>query len=76
MKVFAWIAGISVAILALMMVVGSNMSPEESARRDRAAAADSECDKMMSDAALGAERRMTREICDRLKASIEAERKH
>ena len=54
-----------------MLIIGANVSPEKSrayAARDNAEAM---CDKMMSDAALGTERRMTREMCDKLKAEMD-----
>jgi len=55
------------------MILGSNMSPELSAAYDKKARVEAACDQMMSDAALGAERRATRQVCDETKARIQRE---
>ena len=71
MKIIAWIVGILISLFVIMLIIGANVSPEKSkayAARDNAEAM---CDKMMSDAALGTERRMTRDICDKLKAEMD-----
>lgn len=68
MKIALYIVAGAVGLFVLLGVIGMNMDPATSARYDRQAAVDEACEKMMSDAALGNERRMTRQMCDELKA--------
>jgi len=67
MKVLGWIVGIVVGLFVLMLVIGANTSPEKARAYGAQKNVDDVCDKMMSDAALGAERRMTRQMCDKMK---------
>ena len=67
MKIVGWILGVGAGLFVLMLIIGANVSPEKARAYAAQDQADTMCDKMMSDAALGAERRMTREMCDRLK---------
>lgn len=75
MKILGFIVGGIAVLFVLMLIIGSNVSPEKAAQYDKEARADAMCDQMMSDSALGNERRMTREMCNQLKAKIKAERK-
>lgn len=68
MKALYWIVGIVAGGLALILVIGAMLStPESRARRERLEQIDAFCGKAMSDAALGSERRYTREMCDQLR---------
>jgi len=68
-KVLYWILGVVVGGFAFIMIVGTMLrTPESDARRDRQEEINALCDRAMSDAALGQERRNTRAICDDLKA--------
>lgn len=63
------IAGV-IGLFVIMLIIGA-MTPEEKRRQyEHEATVERECDKMMADSALGSERRMTREICDRMKADL------
>ena len=68
MKIALWIVAGAIGLFVLLGVIGMRSDPAGQARHDRQAAVDEACDKMMSDAALGNERRMTRQMCDELKA--------
>jgi hypothetical protein len=69
------IIGCIAAVVILMLFIRSgNMSPEESARYANKQAVDAACDQMMSDSALGNERRMTRSVCDSMKATAAQQR--
>ena len=70
LKIFGYaIAGV-IGIFVVMLIIGA-LVPEEKARQyGHEAAVEKECDRMMSDSAFGNERRMTREICDRMKADL------
>ena len=70
MKIVVWIVGIIAGLFVLMLVIGANLSPENARAYAAQNEADTMCEKMMSDAALGAERRMTREMCDKLKEEM------
>jgi len=73
MKVLLWIVGIVFAGSLVLLIAGMNMSPRESAAYDQRERVNAACEQMMSDAALGSERRHTRDICDRMKAAAQAE---
>jgi hypothetical protein len=65
---------VPVGLFVLLMIYsGLTMSPQKSALYDKQRRIEQECDKMMSDAALGSQRQMTRAICDRMKGEVEAE---
>lgn len=49
-------------------------SPERAGHYEKQQRVEAACDQMMSDSAEGDERRLTRSICDKLKANVEAER--
>ena len=69
MKITGWIIGIVISGFIFIMIVGTALrTPESDARMATQQGIDDLCDKMMSDAALGNERRNTREMCDALKA--------
>ena len=80
MKVLAWSVVSVVGLFAVIMMFGTKVSPEMSKLYNKEAAANDMCNKMMSDSALGDERRMTRDMCDNIKAHIKeqmkAERKY
>lgn len=57
-----WLLGGIVGIVVLMAVIGMNMSPEKQRAYEAQRQGEAMCDKMMSDAALGSERRTTREL--------------
>ncbi len=73
MKVLKFIAIAVAAVFGLLLIFGMTMSPEKSRLYDKQAQAEKMCDNMMSDSSLGTERRMTRDICDKLKAQIAEE---
>ncbi|MGJ7915550.1 flagellar basal body-associated FliL family protein [Massilia sp. LXY-6] len=59
----------AIAAIGLM-----SYTPERAARYEKQRRVEAACDQMMSDSAPGDERRLTRSICDKLKAKVEAER--
>jgi hypothetical protein len=64
------VGGVAVVLVVGLLIFGANMSQEQKnayAKQDRVEA---ECDKMMSDSALGDERRITRSMCDGMKALV------
>ena len=66
--------GILAALLGLVVVVmiaTHKDNPALDAAHAFSDNIDEQCDKMMSDAALGNERRLTRQMCDGLKAEAE-----
>lgn len=71
MKTVAWIIGLPIGALLLLAAIGGSMSPEKSRAYGLQAQVDSQCTQMMSDAALGNERRNTRELCEALKAEAQ-----
>jgi len=75
MKILGYIVGGIVGIFLLMLVIGASVSPEESKRMAKEKQLEDICGKAMADSALGAERRMTREICDATREKIRNERK-
>lgn len=75
MKILGYIVGGVVGIFLLMLVIGASISPAERERMAKEKQVDEFCDKAMADSALGAERRMTRNICDELKAKVKNDRK-
>jgi type II secretory pathway pseudopilin PulG len=64
---------IILVLVGLVTVINLSMSSEKSALYDQLHEAERICGTAMDDAALGGERRRTREICDRLITSIKAE---
>lgn len=63
-----WIVGVPVALVLLMFALASTV-PEERARElETQRRVKAECEKWMSDAQLGDERRMTRRICEQMQA--------
>jgi hypothetical protein len=75
LKAIGWTLATVAGIFILMMIYGAvTMTPEKSAWYDKKDRAEKMCDQMIGDSALGSERRMTRDICDKLKAQIEAEK--
>lgn len=64
-----WVLGVPVFLFIVLLVSGLTMSDKDSAKWSKVNAIDRECDKMMSDSAPGNERRMTRQMCDQMKAS-------
>lgn len=60
---------VGIAAIGLM-----SYTPERAARYEKQRRVEAACDQMMSDSAPGDERRLTRSICDKLKAKVEAER--
>ena len=72
MRVIAYIASIAIGLFIVMLIIGASMSPEERQRQSQRKAIDDFCDNAMADSALGRERRMTREMCDKLKESAKA----
>lgn len=75
MKVLGYIVGGIVGLFILMMIIGSNVSPEKAALYQKEDRINETCDKMMSDSAPGSDRRMTRQVCDDMKARVQAEKK-
>ncbi len=69
-----WIIGVPIGLFLLMLVIGANVSPQKATQWEKEKRADAMCDQLMSDSALGDERRMTRAICDRVKADIRSQR--
>lgn len=70
-----WVLGIPVVLFIAMMILGSTVSDKKAAQYGKEAAIERECEKMMSDSALGNERRMTRQICDQMKEIARQEKK-
>lgn len=66
-SVWPWFVGVPVGLFILLMIIGSvaGNSPavQEHARQQRIK---EECEKMLGDSAPGAERRMTRQICENM----------
>jgi hypothetical protein len=75
MQALKWIVGIVGGGFILLMVFGLSMSPERSALYDQERRVKEACEQMLSDSALGTERRMTRAMCDKMKADIEAKKR-
>lgn len=61
---------ILIGLVGIMFTIVSSYAPSPGARasQDHRENIDEMCEKMMSDSALGNERRMTRQMCDDLKA--------
>jgi hypothetical protein len=57
----------------LVFALAASVSPEEAKIYAKEAAVDEACDQMMADSALGAERRMSRQMCDGMKARLKDE---
>lgn len=74
LKVLGYVVLGVIGVFVLLLVIGSNMPPQTSQYYDKKRAAEEMCDQMISDSALGDERRMNRKMCDDLKAMIEKER--
>lgn len=64
-KILMFIVLAPVAGLILLMAIGA-MLPPPSPEEQKQAAVQRECDKMMSDAAPGPDRQMTRQMCERM----------
>lgn len=75
MKMLGYIAAAVAGLFVLMLIIGANVSDEQAAQWARENEADRICDQLMADSALGSERRMTRRMCEELKAKIAAEGK-
>jgi hypothetical protein len=67
MKILGWIVGVVVGLFLFVALLGSCTSPSQRAAYDKADRINEACDKMMADAALGAERRNVRQACDNMK---------
>lgn len=68
-----YIALAAVAVVVLMWAIGANMSDEKSAAYDKQSNVNDFCDKAMQDAAPGSDKRMTRQLCEDLKAKAKAD---
>lgn len=69
-----WVIGLPVGIFVLMMVYFAiTTSPQKAALMDKRDRIEEACEKMMSDSALGTERRTTRAMCDQMKADVQRE---
>jgi flagellar basal body-associated protein FliL len=66
--------GIVVGMVGMIAIGLISYTPERAAHYEKDRRVEAACDQMMSDSALGDERRLTRSICDKLKAKVEAER--
>lgn len=75
MKILGYLIGGVVALFLLMLVIGASVSPESAKRMAKEKQLDEICGKAMEDSALGAERRMTRQICDETRKKIQSEGK-
>lgn len=75
MKIAAVILGI-IVLIVLSAISSHWPTAEQSENIGRLNAATDFCDKAMSDAKLGAERRETRSICDKMKADLEQKARH
>ncbi len=72
MRALKWIVGLPLALLlAAFLYFLVTTSPEKSRAYGNLHYAEDECEKMMSDSQPGAERRMTRAMCDQLRARLE-----
>jgi hypothetical protein len=69
MTALKWIAGLAIGTFAIFFIAGivDPPSPELVRAQEVLRLVNERCDTMMSDAALGNERRATRENCDTLK---------
>jgi hypothetical protein len=69
MTALKWIVGLAIGIFAIFFVAGivAPSSPDLERAQEVLRVVNERCDTMMSDAALGSERRATRESCDQLK---------
>ena len=75
MKAFGIVVLVIVGGFLMIMMIGSATSPPGySEWRDKKERLEAFCKNAMSDSALGAERRQTREMCDGFEARIESER--
>ncbi len=75
MKILGYLVGGIVGLFLLMLVIGASVSPESAKRMAKEKQLDEICEKAMADSALGAERRMTRQICDETRQRIKNEGK-
>lgn len=76
MQALKWLVGIVGGGFIAIMVFGMlTMSPERSALYEQEQRIKTACGEMMSDSALGNERRMTRAICDQMKSELEAKKR-
>jgi uncharacterized membrane protein YvbJ len=78
-KAMGWFAKLALGVAGLFVVLlyfGARMSKEEAAAYSHRDAVEAECKKMMSDAALGAQRQLTRQLCDEMqrKAQLDLDR--
>lgn len=66
-----WLLGIPIGLFVLFVIIGlaGGWDNKKGGYSSRNEAVDAACEKMMSDSALGNERRMTRQICDQMKAA-------
>lgn len=72
---WAWVVGIPIALLVVFLGFGAlTMTPEKAAFYDKERAIKEACSNLTADSAPGTERRMTREMCNQMKAQLEAER--
>lgn len=71
MKALKWIVGTIVGLFVAMLILGALVRPDPA--REKLSRIEEACDQMMSDAALGNERRMTRRMCDDMKAQAKIE---
>ena len=60
-----------IAAALLHALTGPSVTPEEARRFNAQREADKLCDKLMSDATLGDERRRTRQMCNDLKERLQ-----
>jgi len=68
LKLFGYALAAAVGLFVVMLIIVA-MTPEDKRRQySHEAMVDRECSRMLSDSALGAERRMTRDICEGMKA--------
>lgn len=67
------IVAIGVAAVLVIVAIGfANRTPEDTAKYAMEARVDAHCDQTIADSALGDERRMARQMCGLMKASVKA----
>ena len=71
MRAMKWLGWALLCLVAFIAYKAAMTSPERASALVRRDAAEKMCDEMTSDSALGSERRMTRDICNKLKAGID-----
>lgn len=70
-KLLLVVAGLVVAFFALGFYLVATEDPAQARKREQLRNLDRMCEQMMSDSALGNERRTTRSICDEAKAQAQ-----